>query len=392
MSEQRVDHRSDVHEGARRLAVLADAAAALAGELGIEGVLAEIVRSAAAVTGSRYAALGVLGPDETISRFITHGADDATVRAIGHHPTGQGVLGVLIRDPRIIRLEDIAAHPASYGFPPNHPPMRTFLGGPVRSGGRVYGNLYLTEKTGGFDDDDEQLLLVLAAQAGAAIENALLSERLRSLAVQDERDRISRELHDGVIQSLFSIGMSLESARHLIHADPARADHRLTDAVDGIDGAIRELRNHIFQLRPRQAAELGLSRGLAELAREYEVNALVRPRLVLDASLDVRVPDALVPDLLQVVREALSNVAKHAEATVVVVEASIEPGADTDCLVLRVHDDGRGFTAGTPAVGRGLDNIRERAETIAADLTVESTPGTGSCITLTLPLPTIGDG
>jgi signal transduction histidine kinase len=377
---------SQQHAGTHLLTVLAEAATALAGELGLEPVLSEIVRSAARVTGARYAALGVLGPDETISRFITHGADAETIEAIGHYPTGQGVLGVLIRDPRIIRLDDIAAHPASYGFPPNHPPMRTFIGGPVRSGGRVFGNLYLTEKEGGFTPDDEQLLLVLAAQAGAAIENALLSERLRSLAVQDERDRISRELHDGVIQSLFSIGMGLESVRHLVHTDPQRADDRVSAAVDGIDGAIRELRNHIFQLRPRQAAELGFSRGLAELCREYEVNALVRPTLLQDANLDVRVPETVVPDLLQVVRECLSNVAKHADASTVSVEARIERVQTRDVLVLRIRDDGRGFTTGTPAVGRGLDNVRERAEALEADLQVQSAPGEGTAVHLIVSL------
>jgi signal transduction histidine kinase len=379
-------------EGARRLAVLADAATSLAGELGLDAVLDVIVHSAAAVTGARYAALGVIGPDETISRFVTYGADEGTVRAIGHHPTGQGVLGVLIRDPSIIRLEDISAHPASYGFPPNHPPMRTFLGGPVRSGGRVYGNLYLTEKAGGFDEEDEQLLLVLSAQAGAAIENALLSERLRSLAVQDERDRISRELHDGVIQRLFSIGMGLESARHLVLSDPERADGRISDAVDGIDSAIRELRNHIFQLRPRQAAELGLSKGLAELCREHEVNALVRPDLRIASNLDLVVPAGVVPDLLQVVRESLANVAKHAEASSVVVEARIEPGIATDLLVVRVRDDGRGYAVGTPAVGRGLDNVRERAATLEADLRIESAPGDGTSVELVVPLRTIPEG
>jgi signal transduction histidine kinase len=371
-----------------RLAVLARAGTALAGELSLEGVLTTIVRGAAAVTGARYAALGVIGPDETISRFITEGADRETIAAIGHYPTGKGVLGLLIREPHVIRLDDIAEHPASYGFPEHHPPMTTFLGAPVRSGGTVYGNLYLTEKEGGFGADDEQLLLVLAAQAGPAIENALLSERLQSLAVQEERDRISRELHDGVIQTLFSIGMSLESARHLVFTDPERADARLSAGVDGLDGAIRELRNHIFQLRPQQAASLGLSRGLAELAREYEVNALVRPRLVVPPNLDASVPAVFVPDLLQVVRESLANVAKHAEASAVEIVAQVAGGA----LTLRISDDGRGFTPTLPAVGRGLDNVRERAESLRAELDVRSAPGAGSTLVLVVPLTATGGG
>ena len=366
-----------------RLIALAEAAGALAGELDLDTVLQTMVETCTRVTGAEYAALGVIGPDETISRFITHGADDETVRAIGHYPTGKGLLGLLIRDPRVIRLDNLASHPASSGFPPHHPPMTSFLGAPVRSGGTVYGNLYLTDKPGGFDADDEQLIQVLAAYAGTAIENALLSEQLQALAVHDERERISRELHDGVIQALFSIGMGLESARMLLHTHPDRAGARLDNAVDGIDGAIRELRNYIFRLRPQHAAAMGLSRGLVELAREFEVNALVRPRLDVQSGIDARVPATFVPDLLQVVRELLSNSAKHAAATEVSVSARV---ADREILLV-VADNGVGFDAGGEAhVGRGLENVRERAEALQATLSIRTEPGAGTQVELRVPV------
>lgn len=365
-----------------RLPALGEAAAALAGELGLGAVLETIVEAARSATGAQYAALGVVGEDETISQFVYTGIDDETARRIGHLPRGKGLLGLLIRDPRVVRTDDIASHPASSGFPPEHPPMKSFLGAPVRSRGRVFGNLYLTEKAGGFDGRDEELVLVLAAQAGAAIENAELAERLQSLAVQDERDRISRELHDGVIQTLFSIGMGLESARSLTTTDPGRVDERLDQAVDALDGAIRQLRNYIFQLRPQQAASMGLSRGLTELAREYEVNALVRPRLELSRGSDAHVPPGLVPDLLQVVREALSNSAKHAGASHVTIRTHVDAGA----LLMEIADDGVGFTVGAPQVGRGLDNMRERAEALDAELQVDSAPGQGTTVRLHVPL------
>jgi signal transduction histidine kinase len=366
-----------------RVQALAEAAGALSGELDLDTVLQTIVRVAARVTRARYAALGVLGEDGMIERFVTEGADEETIRAIGHYPTGKGLLGVLVRDPRIIRLDNLAAHPASAGFPPNHPPMSNFLGAPVRSGGKVYGNLYLTEKDGGFDAIDEQLVLVLGAQAGSAIENALLSDRLRSLAVQDERDRISRELHDGVIQTLFSIGMGLESARSLVHTDPVRVDARLDMAVDALDGAIRELRNYIFHLRPHQAASLGLVRGLAELAREHEVNALVRPELDVETALDRKIPATMVPDLLQVVREALSNAAKHAGSAPVRVAARIVEHA----VQLEIRDLGTGFDASSPKVGRGLENMRERADALDGHFELESAAGQGTYVRLTVPIP-----
>jgi signal transduction histidine kinase len=365
-----------------RLSGLVAAAGALAGELSLDTVLHTMVRTAARVTGARYAAIGVIGEAETISQFLTHGADDETVRAIGHYPTGKGLLGLLIRDPQVLRLDDLSRHTASAGFPPNHPPMTTFLGAPIRSRGRVWGNFYLTEKPGGFTEPDEQLLEVLAAQAGAAVENAELSQRLQSMAVQEERDRISRELHDGVIQSLFSIGMGLESARALLATDPRRVDDRLNAAVDGIDDAIRELRNYIFRLRPNQAASMGLARGLTELAREYEVNALVRPHLLVQQDLDARVPGGIVPDVLQIVRETLSNAAKHAGASAVRISASVEAAV----LEVVVDDDGAGFLLAAAKVGRGLDNIRERAAALGGRLEIDSQPGEGTAVRLEVSL------
>jgi signal transduction histidine kinase len=361
---------------------LAGAAETLAGELSLDTVLKAVVETAAAVTGCRYAALGVVGPNETISQFVTHGVDDDVIDAVGHYPTGKGLLGVLIRDPQIIRLDDIRAHPASVGFPEHHPEMTTFLGAPVRSGGRVYGNLYLTEKPGGFNEADEQLVLVLSAQAGAAIENALLSERLRLLAVQDERERISRDLHDGVIQALFSLGMSVESTRALVRTDPRRVEERLDAAVDAIDGAIRELRNYIFRLRPHEAATMGLRMGLAEVGREYEVNALVRPELRVPTDADARVPPRIVPDLLQIAREGLFNCAKHAHASAVIVGLEVHD----DAVTLTVRDNGVGFVPGNPVIGRGLDNIRERAAALRGRVTIDSAPGEGTTLSVHVPL------
>lgn len=364
-----------------RLSALADAASALAGELDVDAVLEVIVASAARVTGARYAAVGVLGDDDRIERFVTHGADQDTIEAIGHYPTGEGLLGVLIRDPQILRLEDLRTHPASAGFPPGHPPMRAFLGAPVRSGGQVFGNLYLTEKAGGFDATDEHLIAVLAAQAGAAVENAQLASRLRQLAVQDERERISRELHDGVIQSLFSIGMGLESARGLVPAEAGRVDERLATAIDGLDAAIRELRAAIFRLRPPGGTELGLAGGLAELAREYEANALLRPELDVPTRVAARVPAAVVPDVLAIVREALSNVARHAGAATVRISAAL---ADHR-VRLTVADDGAGFDAQAASAGQGLANMRERAAALGADLDIAAARETGTRVTVTLP-------
>ena len=137
----------------------------------LDGVLDRVVELAMDVTEARYGAIGVLDEEGTIERFITKGVTDEQRAAIGDPPTGKGILGVLFQEGHALRLPDIGADPRSVGFPPNHPPMRAFLGAPVVARGRVFGRIYLTEKEGGhgFTDDDERAAVVLAAQAGTAI-------------------------------------------------------------------------------------------------------------------------------------------------------------------------------------------------------------------------------
>jgi signal transduction histidine kinase len=163
---------------------LLEAVTAISSDLDLASVLTRIVEAATALTGARYGALGVLGTDGELVEFVTTGIDDRTRKLIGDLPRGRGILGVIIEDPSGLRLTDLAAHPASVGFPPNHPPMTSFLGMPVRIRGTVFGNLYLTEKAGSgpFTEDDESLVEELARTAGYVISNArsfALSERRR---------------------------------------------------------------------------------------------------------------------------------------------------------------------------------------------------------------------
>ena len=172
-----------------RTRALVEAGIALTSELSLDAVLQKLVETAAGLTGAQYAALGVLDPSGAqLERFVTSGIDAETRAAIGDLPRGRGILGVLIREPEPLRLHDLSDDPRSAGFPPNHPPMQTFLGMPVRLRGTVYGNLYLTEKAGGadFDEDDEAAVGLLAAQAAVAIENARLYETATRWSAQLE--------------------------------------------------------------------------------------------------------------------------------------------------------------------------------------------------------------
>ena len=158
-----------------RMTALLDAVMAVTADLELSEVLSRIVRSGCELVDAKYGAMGVLGPDrEHLVEFVSRGLTAEEHEAIGDVPTGRGVLGLLINEPRPLRLSDLSAHPSSYGFPPNHPPMHSFLGTPVRIRDQVFGNLYMTEKQGAteFTTDDEAILVALAAAAGIAIENA----------------------------------------------------------------------------------------------------------------------------------------------------------------------------------------------------------------------------
>jgi signal transduction histidine kinase len=164
-----------------RVQGLLDAVLAVGSDLDLQTVLYRIVQAASRLVEAKYGALGVIGDNDTLSQFLTIGIDDAAAADIGPLPSGHGLLGVLITDPRTLRLDDLSQHPSSFGFPAKHPPMRTFLGVPIRIRDEVFGNLYLTEKANGavFDEEDANVVRALATAAGVAIENARLYDSVR---------------------------------------------------------------------------------------------------------------------------------------------------------------------------------------------------------------------
>ncbi|MFF7645833.1 GAF domain-containing protein [Streptomyces canus] len=214
------EHVQRVRGGRDRMQTLLDAVVAIGSDLNLEDLLRRIVQSAVDLVDAEYGALGVLGAEGRIRQFITVGMDEEAVARIGHYPEGHGILGLLIREPRSLRLEELGAHPESVGFPPGHPPMRTFLGTPVQVGEKIFGNLYLTDKRGGrqFDSDDEAVLRSLAAAAGVAIDNARL---------YDESRHRERQLAAGA-----------DLVRALLFGEPpARTLRSLADTVREMTGA-----------------------------------------------------------------------------------------------------------------------------------------------------------
>ena len=368
--------------------LLIEAGLALASELTLDVVLQRIVELAADITNARYGALSVLGEEGRIERFITEGVTPEERTAIGDPPTGHGILGLIISEGVPLRIDDLTADPRSSGFPPNHPSMRSLLGAPVMARGKIFGNLYLAEKKGAsaFTDDDERILVVLATQVGVAVENARLYEEsehaqreLRRLEVLDERERIAKELHDGVIQSLFAVGMSLQGAVALA-ADPGIAS-RIEGAVEDIDRAIRDLRNYIFGLQPGILADRQLDQALRELGSDFEARSDVVTVVDVDPTVASELA-SVASDVVQLTREALSNVGRHAKAATCRVSLQRNGGS----AFLEIDDDGRGFELDGKSGGLGIANLRDRVGSLGGTMDIDSRAGEGTAVRISLPL------
>jgi len=518
-----------------RLRSLLDAVLAVGDDLDLQAVLHRITEVAVTLADATYGALGILTPDGAgLAQFLTVGISEDDATQIGPTPEGHGVLGKLIVDPKALRLDDLRVHPDSFGFPPGHPLMRTFLGVPVRVRGAVFGNLYLAEKAGGgnFTDDDEQVVTALAGAAGVAIWNArlygesvererwltadadvataLLSgaepEEVLSLVATSALETLRGEvafialpvdeenllvevaagpsadtvrgrllptagclgqvlaagqavvLEPGVLpvrmngpvlvvplaapplgQGLLVVaglapenlagavrvlggfaaqaGVALELSAHrsegpalrgvrgqgphrpgpprsghpaavrdrhaargrLITEHPLEAARRVRAAVDDLDGTIRELRSTIYGLQaPSQGRPSLRSRLLEAVDAGAELFSFA-PSVQLEGLIDTLVPLDVGDHLLAVVREALSNVARHAHASFVEVHLVVRP----DGLSVRVADDG----VGLGAAGRrsGLANLQARARELGGTLVLEPGPAAGLVLTWSVP-------
>jgi signal transduction histidine kinase len=536
--EQLTSQAQDVLHTQGRLRALLRANAVVASDLSLPVVLRHIVRAARKLVDARYAALGVVGANGTLTEFVHSGMSEATVEEIGRLPHGEGLLGLLINDPQPLRLTDLGVHPGSSGFPAHHPPMGSFLGVPIRVGDQVFGNLYLTESARGeFSVDDEQLVTALANTAGVAIANARLhaqtlqqgrwleastemtqqlfagdscdpvelvlrhatggadaefaaaviplderrarvetvlrsgertadaevalgstfaghvirtgkpallasyesefpdsptAEQFRDgvgsvagvpLAAADggvwgalvvgrhpdaavfvehdltllagfasqagiavaldraradreavllmaDHERIAADLHDHVIQELFTTGMGLQG----LVARQARPEDRdrILGHVDAIDATIRRIRTTIFEVRHSVTSGPSLPRRLQDVLDEERTALGVAARIEFTGRPDVDVPPGLAVDVVAVVREALSNVARHAGVS----SAEVVVDLTDDVLSVVVTDDGVG--AARAGRSEGLDAMRRRAESRGGDLQLSVPPGGGT--------------
>ncbi len=387
--EAEIQHRTE------QLEALHQAALALTTELELSAVLQKVVDLARDLLGARYGALGVLDESGTqIAQFVTSGLSPEEVARIGPPPEGRGLLGVIIQSGTPLRVDAIAEHPLAYGFPEGHPPMHTLLGVPIAYKGRVVGNLYLADKVLPYDDtatpqpfteQDQRLLEMFATQAAIAIDNAQLYRKTQQLAILQERERFGMDLHDGVIQSIYAVGLQLEATQHQLQRAPQQAHETIAQAIHDLNDVIRDIRNYILDLRPERFQGRDLHRGLRELVRDLRANSFLEVSLDLDGvPSEVLTPEQTV-EVLHIVQEALTNVRKHARARYVTVRIWMEDGV----FYLDVTDDGIGIQqARVRPGGHGLLNMQQRARSLGGQLHIARGKQGGTSVRLRVPLKT----
>ncbi|MFA5787422.1 MAG: GAF domain-containing sensor histidine kinase [Actinomycetota bacterium] len=357
----------------------------LTGELEVEKVLVRIVMTARQISGARHAALGVLDERGQLVRFVPSGIGKADISAIGGAPKGRGILGAVIREGKSVRVADVAKDPRFAGFPSGHPAMRSFLGVPIHCGGRVLGNLYLTNKQGAgeFSETDLARVEALAAGAAVALENARLYEESKRAAAVEERQRLARELHDSVSQALFSSVLNAQAALRLLDHDLPRSREILLQLLETSREALAGMRTLICTLRPAAIEEKGLPTVLGDYLTLYA------RRLGMEAHFSThgsgRIPGDIGVALFRIAQEALNNVEKHSMANKVSVSLTVGKRDVRLC----VQDDGRGFDrtlVDPPGETFGLTSMEERARLAGGGVRITSALDSGTRIEARIPL------
>ena len=389
---------AEVRQHAERLEALHMASIALTTEHELRPVLQKVIDLSRELIHAQYGALGIL--DETgerIDQFITSGVSPSAQAQIGRFPDGAGLLGVSLFRGQSVRIANLLEDERGTGFPPNHPQMRSFLGVPITSKGRIFGNLYLTDKMPvregralsqphqplEFTAQDQELLEMFAAQAAIAIEDAQLYRENRQIAVMRERERIGMDLHDGVIQSIYAIGLMLDDTQHRLPSEPDLAQERISNAISGLNAVIRDIRAYIHDLRSPDFSDKSFKSGIEELIRESEAYSVLEVSADVDPTAAANISQRQSSEFLHIVQEALTNIRKHSHASTVQIALK----EDESKTSLTIEDNGIGFVpdGAQNSTGHGLHNMAERALKAHGALVLDSAPGSGTRITVSIP-------
>ena len=390
---------AEVQQHADQMKALHEASIALTTEYELRLVLQKVVDLSRELTRANYSALGILDEEgKRIDQFITTGMSADIRTQIGRLPQGEGLLGPMIHQGISVRSGRIGSDERSAGFPPYHPQMESFLGVPIASKGQVFGNLYVADKMPNtnttqaedqrqptaFTEEDQEILEMFAGQAAIAIENAKLYRQNQQIAIMQERERIGMDLHDGVIQSIYAIGLVLDDTEHRLSDDTDMARQRIGDAIRGLNDVIQNIRSYIHDLQSHQFRERSLVLGLEELARGMQMYSLLDVQLELDSGANVTVSPDQTNEILHIAQEALINTRKHADASTVKISLT----GSKRGLSLIIEDDGIGLgeDGGMDQVGLGLHNMRERTHRLGGSIELSGNTHHGTRLSLFVPL------
>lgn len=402
------------HVAAPVLAAVRHALVGVASDLSLDTVLEQLVRAARELVGARYAALGVPDKDGGFAQFITDGMDDALIESLGPLPRTHGLLGAMLVSPEPYRTPDVRTDPRFRGWwPDTHPQMRSFLGYPIVFRGDIVGAFYLTDKiaTEVFDERDERLVGEFVPHAAVLVEFARLYAQSRELSVAGERDRIARELHDSLTQTLFGTRLALGTASAALMSESAGTNAgdgsgsrqatataltaalgQLSRAAALLDKAFDELRALVWDLRPPDLEVDQLTGAVRKQLALVERTSQLQVDLRVQGNTDVINDSETERQLYRIVQEAVTNAVRHAAAGKLTVSIeNCETRADTGGRVLRVQvaDDGAGFDPEHQSVRSrrlGLTSMYERARSVGGRLTIESSPGSGTTVRVEVPI------
>ena len=394
-----------------RLRELLAATAGLIAEVTLDGVLRRVVRVAAQVIGARYAAVGVVGPDaRTIETFITHGIDAELEQKIGPPPHGHGLLGLIMREARPIRLPDLTRHPDSQEMPPYHPPMKSFLGVPILGSRGVFGNLYLTEKTGGeaFTEEDEDIAILLAAKTAAAVENARHHEESARLLAEVHQLHRARERFFAMVNHELRNALAAVygwSEMLIRKRDPATVPRAAFEVLDSAQYAVTLINDLLDLSRLDEDRLQPIIRAVDPTSIASRAVSLVTPpadrkQITLQVASDTEVPkcETDASRVEQILVNLLGNAIKHAPERST-VRLSIT--SHDRRVVYRVEDEGPGVPADdverifdiyvtkvgeeSRGLGLGLPLSRRLARLLGGELHAVAIPGKGGCFVLEVP-------
>lgn len=348
--------------------------------LNLEDVLTRIAQVSRSLVQCKYAALGIPNESDGLQYFKVSGLSEHEIAMMDHLPLGHGLIRAPMRERMPIRIPSIKDDPRSAGFPPNHPEMITLLGVPIKIGDQLFGVLYLCDRIDGnlFTEEDQQLIETMAGYAALTIASATANEQQNRLKILEERERIGMELHDGIIQSLYAIGMQLDLLRM---EDTTHAD-KFKPIIGSLDMVIGDIRRYIMQLRTTSETNLTIQQCMQDV-----VNKLSTPDSL---TINIVAPDDRPPfapatfrGICLIVNEALSNAIRHANATEILIEVSIK----NNTFHITIQDNGQGFELeANNKGGLGLQNMHKRAHIYGGSITVDTAPGNGTQLKISVPI------